>query len=131
MKRSIDRSELIEMARRSYAPQPTVERFEAAVAALAADEIHIGWEDPGQLTAIYHARYDNLREQGLQVAGLEEAVECFATTDYMEPIGVIPVLGDRFNYTAFVAHHGNALAALIEVPASLSAPTPPPGAPAH
>jgi hypothetical protein len=129
MKRSVDRHELIDMARRSDALEAIVERFEAAVHALPQHEFQIGWEDPGQLTAIYHARYDNLREQGLQVPGLEEAVERFATTDYMEPIGVIPVLGARFNYTAFVAHHGNALAALIEVPASLSAPTPPPGVP--
>jgi hypothetical protein len=131
VKVSIDRTELVELARRSDAPERVVERFEAAVATLAEDEIQIGWTDPGQLTEIYHARYDNLREQGLQVTGLADAVELFATTDYMEQIGVVPVLGSRFNYTAFVAHPGNALLALIEVPASLSAPTPPPGAPAR
>lgn len=125
---SIDKAELIEVARRTRLPDGPCERFVAAVSALPADALGIAWEDPEHLTDVYLTRWRELRSQGILIEGLEDAIERFAVPDCMEPIGVIPVLGDEFNYTAFIWHSRVALLGLVEVPASLSSPTPPPPA---
>jgi hypothetical protein len=129
MNRSVSKGELVDVASRSWVPEESRSAFVAAVDALPDAPIELAMEDVDQLARVYEIRWRSLREQGIDVPGLDDALELLMTRDYMEPLYVVPVITDDVSFTAFLHHQPLILLALVAAPASLSAPTPPPGVP--
>jgi hypothetical protein len=127
MNNPIYKRDLIEAARRSRFPEEIVDRFAGAVEELPTDPIELMAEDTEQLAYIYEIRWRRLREQGLEIRGLEDAVEMLMTRDYFDPVYVLPLRARDLNLTAFIDTRVTLLLGLVAVPTWLSSPTPPPG----
>ena len=132
MNDSVYKNELVETAKRAHfrIPARRLDPFVAALERLPAERVEVVFGDVDELARAYEVRRQGLRERGVAVPGLGEAVELLRSLDYIDPVRVLPLQTEDVNFTAFFDERALVLLELVAVPASLSAPTPPPGVPA-